>query len=394
MKYAAVKKRLRKKISKGKVMKQKAIATAALLALGTAAQAQVSSSLGSSRVGTGASPGIFSSPAVSGSSSSPTGSTLGTTSPTLGARTGTGLSTSTDPLSRPAQMNGTLGTFGNSDRIDSTVPNATPSLPNITSPTPDIATGSQGNPAGVFRDSPVLSNGITPRTGVGSPDATQGTVDPFGSPALHRSDELNGIGAPATGETGADRRLTPPPDVAPNPRPLGQTLGTDAQLSTSPATVNSVNPDTTTLNRSSLSGGQLNTTGVNTPPRNQPQPFDQALSAKIRAQMSQTPVGAKPAIRINDEAIRDMRITSQNGRVMLEGSVNSQQERDMIEKRAREVQGVAAIDNRLKVRNQNVGAPASSQSGQAQQDQDRVNGQSKQNSSDLNDEHKDVTPDR
>jgi len=376
-------------------MKKKVIATAALLALSQAAQAQLS---GPNRIGIGSSPGTFQGPTSTGSSVT-SGSTLdgsSANSPTSGARTGTGISTSTDSLSRPAQLNGTLGTFGNTDRIDSTVPDATPALPNITPSVRSSATGSQiENPPGVFRDAPIPSTGVTPRTGVGSADATQGTVDPFGSPALHRSDELNGIGAPATGETGFDRRLTPPPDVVPNPRPLGQTLGTDAQLSTSPATVNSSGGslNQTPRTEGNFNRSDLNTTGINTPPRNQPQPFDQALSAKIRAQMSQTPVGAKPVVRLNDEDIRDMRITSQNGRVTLEGTVHSQQERDVIEKRAREVQGVASIDNRLKVRGQNVGAPASSQSGESRQ-QDRASGQSKQNSSDLNDEHKDVTPDR
>jgi hypothetical protein len=143
----------------------------------------------------------------------------------------------------------------------------------------------------------------------------------------------------------------------------------------------------------------LNTTGVNTPARVNEQPLDKALSAKIRAQLSQHPVGAKPAIKIAPETIRDLRITSQNGRVVLEGNVGSKAEKDLIEVNAKEVQGVAAIDNRLKVRNERLGSPASSESGKADQSSSRSrdvidSASPKQgHSADLDDAHPEITPD-
>jgi hypothetical protein len=367
---------------KGIIMKRKIIAAAAVLAMSSAAQAQLS---GPNRIGIGSSPGTFQSP----SSSSTTTTTPGTT--------GTGQSVSSDALPRPGQSTGNLGTFGTQERINSTLPDTTPTLPNISPSLPDITSPSRQieNPAGVFRNAPTPSSGVLPQTGAGSVDATSGGLDPFGSPTLHRSDQMNGIGSPASGEIGNERgRLTPAPDVVPNPRPLGSAATLEGQPPTP------VNTDTTDMDRSALSGGpqapkvggHLNTTGVNTPPAVPQEPLDQALAAKIRAQLSQTPVGAKPVIRLDAETIRDMRITSQNGRVVLEGFVNTPQERQLAELRAREIQGVAAIDNRLKVRNKSMGAPAAGQSGQSQSTP--ASGQSKQNSSDLNDEHSDVTPDR
>lgn len=360
-------------------MKTKVIAATALLALGASAQAQLS---GQNRPGIGASPGTFQTP------SSSVGST------------GTGQSVSSDTLMRPGQTPSTQGTFGSQDRINSTLPDtARPNLPDIAPSLPNVTTGSQiENPAGVFRNSPAPSSGATPRTGVGSVDATQGAVDPFGTPIIRRNDDLNGdlngIGGPAPGETGIEgRRVTPPPNFVPVPHPLGDTSSTGTLGSPNSTTVN---PGTAGGSQAakvgSKMGSDLNTTGVNTPPRAPQQPLDQALSAKIRAQLSQTPLGEKPAVRLNGDAIRDMRITSQNGRIVLEGMVNSPPERDLIDARVREVQGVAAVDNRLKVRDQNVGAPASSESGQAQQG--RTSGESKQNSSELNEEHSGVSPDR
>ena len=87
-----------------------------------------------------------------------------------------------------------------------------------------------------------------------------------------------------------------------------------------------------------------------------------------------------------------MRITSQNGKVTLEGTVSSEKEREMIEFRAKEVQGVAKIENRLKVQNRAQGAPGSSESGQSQGRSS--SGQSPQNKSDLQEEHRELTPDR
>ena len=86
-------------------------------------------------------------------------------------------------------------------------------------------------------------------------------------------------------------------------------------------------------------------------------------------------------MRLSPETIRDMRITSQGGKVILEGNVGSAVEKQMIEVQARRVPGVVAIENRLTVRQRNVGAAATSQSGQ-----------SPRNASDLNDDHPAPSP--
>jgi hypothetical protein len=240
-------------------------------------------------------------------------------------------------------------------------------VPDITAPVPDITT-------------PV------PQTRIGTPDATARGTEPFRSDVINRNGSVNdsrdwerSLGAPGQNQNGSGR-MTPPPDITPTPRPLD---------------------DKSTFNRSSIPGASttprvgsdLNTSGINTPPRMNEQPLDRALSAKIRAQLSQTPpAGKTPAVRVSPETVRDLRITSQNGRIVLEGNVASQQEKDVIEVRAKEVQGVAAIDNRLKVRNQSQGAPASTQTGQSEQTP--RSGQTPRNSSDLNDDHSELTPDR
>jgi hypothetical protein len=235
------------------------------------------------------------------------------------------------------------------------------------------------------------STAVTPpRTSIDTPDATVGITDPFRStsPTNRPGGSINdsrewerNVGGPVSGELGRDQqRLTPPPVEPP---------------------VEPVNPDTSELDRSGLSGGpqapkipsDLNTTGVNTPPRMAEQPLDRALSAKIRAQLSTAPPVGQPVVRIAPEMVRDLRITSQNGKVILEGNVNSEREKEMIEFRAKEVQGVASVENKLKVRNQATGAPGSTQTGQSQQPAE-ASGQTPQNSSDLQDEHRDITPDR
>ena len=123
----------------------------------------------------------------------------------------------------------------------------------------------------------------------------------------------------------------------------------------------------------------LNTTGVNTPARSAEQPLDRALSAKIRAELSQT--RNRASMRLAPETVRDMRITSQGGKVILEGSVNTAAEKQMVEVQARRVPGVVAIENRLAVRNTSAGAPATGQTGQ-----------SPQNATELNDDHPALSP--
>jgi len=212
------------------------------------------------------------------------------------------------------------------------------------------------------------------------------------------------------------RRLTPIPDrTLPDVTPdLGTIQGADSTIRggsttipTSP-TINSqttgiaptspginspttgVAPTSPTVN-SAISGtapttplppmrSDLNTTGVNTPPRASEQPLDQALSAKIRAEMSQTP--ARGMARLAPETVRDLRITSQGGRVILEGNVRTPLEKQLVEAQARRVAGVVAIDNRVTVGNRSVGGPATGQTGQ-----------SRQNSSDLNDDQPATAPD-
>jgi hypothetical protein len=126
----------------------------------------------------------------------------------------------------------------------------------------------------------------------------------------------------------------------------------------------------------------LNTTGVNTPARSAEQPLDRALSAKIRAELSQMPT--RPTMRLSAETVRDMRITSQGGKVILEGNVGSAVEKQMIEVQARRVPGVVAIENRLTVRNRAAGTPATGQIGRS--------GQSPQNATELNDDHPALSP--
>jgi hypothetical protein len=246
---------------------------------------------------------------------------------------------------------------------------------------------------------PPIANPVTgpqPRTSLGTPDATAGTL---GDSLRTRSsfpssrDWESGVGASATTEIGTDsRRLTPPPStINPNLSPTLQTSPTPPAVTTPvPPPVTSPVPPASTRVTPSTSGvspttpapampSDLNTTGVNTPARTAEQPLDRALSAKIRAELSQTP--ARATMRLSPETIRDMRITSQGGKVILEGNVGSAVERQMIEVHARRVPGVVAIENRLAVRNRAAGAPATSQIGQ-----------SPRNASDLNDDHPALSP--
>ncbi|HUS35075.1 MAG TPA: BON domain-containing protein [Verrucomicrobiae bacterium] len=264
--------------------------------------------------------------------------------------------------------------------------------------TPDSAAISVAPPVANPRTGPL------PRTSLGTPDATAGTLgDSLRSRSAFPSsrDWETGVGAPAGSEIGTDsRRLTPPSSTV-NPN-ISRTLPTSptppavtrpvppavtspvapAVTSPVPPSTTTVAPSTTTVTPSTTTpgiGSDLNTTGVNTPPRAAEQPLDKALSAKIRADLSQTP--ARATMRLSPETIRDMRITSQGGKVILEGNVGSAVEKQMIEVQARRVPGVVAVENRLSVRSRDVGAPATSQIGQ-----------SPRNTTDLNDDHPALRP--
>ena len=304
-------------MEKGIFMKRYLTATAALLALSASAHAQLS---GPNRPGVGTSPGTFQTPGSTASS------------------------------------------------IEVTTPDSS-----AISVAPPIA-----NPR----------VGPQPRTSLGTPDATAGTL---GESLRNRSafpssrDWEIGVGAPATTEIGSDsRRLTPPPStINPNLPPIGGSSTSISGSSTAPGSSRIAPPisgggsGSTTQPRPLSS--DLNTTGVNTPARVNEQPLDKALSAKIRAQLSQTQNRASTSLA--PEVVRDMRITSQGGKVILEGNVRSAAEKRMVEMEARRVPGVIAVENRLTVRNQNTGAPAAGQIGE-----------SPRNTSDLNDDHPALSP--
>jgi len=232
-----------------------------------------------------------------------------------------------------------------------------------------------------------------PQTRLGTPNATAGATDPFRStttPTMRPNGSINdsrdwerSVGGPATGDFGEDRggQLTPPPDIVGPVRPL-------------------TGGGSTTVPGSGITS-DLNMSGINTPPAVPEQPLDRSLSAKIRSQLSLTPrsLGTVPrtgemATTVSPETVRDLRITSRNGTVVLEGTANSEAERASIEAQARRVQGVANTENRLTVRNPSpVGAPGSAQSDQSQQLPDVSTGQTPQNSTDLRNESRELTPD-
>ncbi len=111
----------------------------------------------------------------------------------------------------------------------------------------------------------------------------------------------------------------------------------------------------------------LNATGINTPASRPEGPLDQALSAKIRAQLSQQPTNSTDSLKIAPATVRDLRITSQSGKVILEGTVENWEQKGMIEKQAKAIPGVASVDNRIRIGRSEVGGPPTSLSGQAAQ---------------------------
>ena len=262
------------------------------------------------------------------------------------------------------------GTFQTPGSSESSIQVTTPTSPiTVTPTTPDTANISVAPPVANPR------NGPLPRTSLGTPDPRGGALsDSLGSRSAFPSsrDWETGTGAAGVNQT-ESRRLTPIPngsrtDVTPD---LQTIEGAGTTIRGGGAASTSAQP---TL------PSDLNTTGVNTPPRASEQPLDKALSAKIRAQLSQTPV--KGMSRLAPETVRDLRITSQGGKVILEGNVNTQAERQLVEVQARQVPGVVAVENRMSLRSRSdVGAPATGQIGQ-----------SRQNRSDLNEERPATSP--
>jgi hypothetical protein len=294
---------------KGSIMKHFLTATTALLAL--SAQAQVS---GPNRPGPGSSPGTFQTPSSSSSS-------IQVTTP------------------------------------DSANISVAPRTPN-----PDL--------------SPV------PQTSLGTPDASGGALtDSLRSRSSFPSSRNAETGASDRSALDQNeieaRRLTPLPDITPPLQPINPPLqpiqGAGSTIrGTTPNTANPAAPFATGTNASGAASttvpppmpSDLNTTGINTPPRVPEQPLDQALSAKLRAQLSQTPRSG--AARLSPETIRDLRITSQGGKVILEGNVMTLAQKQLVENQARQIPGVVAVENRLNIRETAVGSPATGQTGQGQ----------------------------
>jgi hypothetical protein len=266
------------------------------------------------------------------------------------------------------------GTFQTPGAVDSSVKTTTPDLPPLTTEPPDATP----------------RTGPLPRTTIGSPDATDGALTdslrPRTSFPSSRDWETGAVGGSPSREVGRDSsRLTPPP--TPNLPNIAPQLP-DVTPRLDP--IRGGGPDTAVNGAQRPLRSDLNTTGVNTPPSINEQPLDKALSAKIRAQLSE-PVGTRSgssAMNLAPETVRDLRITSQNGRIVLEGMVNTPAEKQVIEKRAKEVPGVIGVDDRITIRNRPAGSPASGQNGQA--DSSATSGQTKQNRSDLHelDDHR------
>jgi hypothetical protein len=316
-------------------MKKQLLATAALLAV--TAHGQLA---GPNRPGPGTSPGTFSPP-----------------------------QTVIDPPSTVVRPPATI--TSPPGQVPATVPPATSSfqtLPPVVNDTPAAINNSAITRP--FATDPVVGprNGVLPNTAIGTPNginpdsADIRARSSFNGGAINDSTawDTNAAGAAGSFQSGTDsagQRLTPP----------------------------------------SSTGPIETTTGVRNPPRIMEQPLDRAMSAKVRAQLSATqPVGSQP---LPPELIRDLRITTQNGRVVLEGAVASVQQREQIERLVRQVQGVSAIEDRLTLNGRAVGGAAGSQIGSSTNATTNVpsTGQSPQNRSDLDglsDNHPEIAPDK
>src|SRR2546421_6832568 len=191
------------------------------------------------------------------------------------------------------------GTFQTPGSASSSIQTTTtdPAAPTIT--TPDTAAIGVAPPVVNPPNVPV------PGTSIGTPDATAGTLgDSLRSRSSFPSSRDWETGAVGASRPLEPRRITPPLDTI---QDSGTTIrGTDTTI-----------PPSTNLNSSAISGtatpsqpampSDLNSTGVNTPPRANELPLDKALSAKIRAQLSQMPKTG--TARLSPETIRDLRIT-------------------------------------------------------------------------------------
>ncbi|HEY6227077.1 MAG TPA: BON domain-containing protein [Verrucomicrobiae bacterium] len=272
------------------------------------------------------------------------------------------------------------GTFQTPGATDSSIQTTSPSTSStITPTTPDTSNIRVGPP--VVNPQP----GTVPRTSLGTPDATGGAAsDSLRSRSTFptsRDWETGAVGGSGANQS-ETRRLTPIPDrtlpdITPNQPKINPDLPTINGAGSTVSGAAGSGFSSTTVQPALRS--DLNTSGVNTPARVNEQPLDKALSAKIRAELSQTP--PKGMARLAPETVRDLRITSDGGKVILEGNVNTMAERQLMEAQARRVPGVVAIENRVKVSNRGVGAPAAGQIGQ-----------SRQNSSDLNDDSSTAAP--
>jgi len=205
----------------------------------------------------------------------------------------------------------------------------------------------------------------------------------------------NNVGGAANSDIGTDAgRLTPPPNINPPLTGTGSatmTTPSDVLRGTSPVNgLNATSPNIGTaattpavgLNPTSpVVGSELNTTGVPASGALDQQPLDRAMTAKIRSQLSGSPRAGVTAIA--PELVKGLNISSQNGRVIIEGNVPNQATRAAIMRRAREVQGAAGVVDRMTISGNAVGAPGAAQSGQSPQNQD-----------DLNDSHPEISPDR
>ena len=243
------------------------------------------------------------------------------------------------------------------------LPGATSSSIQVT--TPDSAAISVAPPITNPDLSPV------PHTPIGTPSASGGTItDQLRTESSFPSsrDWETGSANRAVNQNEAGRRLTPLPETVPTLPPIQGDPSTSIH-GTTPAT-----QSRSTLDGSGVSGtgatptpaipSDLNTTGVNTPARVPEKPLDKALTAKIRAQLTEVPQSA--AARLSPETIRDLRITSQGGKIILEGNVNSAAQKQLAEVEARRVPGVVAVENHLNVHDTSLGAPATGQTGQGQ----------------------------
>lgn len=314
------------------------------------------------------------------------------------AATGPGVGAATRSLS----PNVGTSPAGTSPSVNS--PITTPSTAPTTTTTPSTSSPSNFDvvPPPVMPNDPINDRFTIPRNSSGIstiPPLPSGT-DPLRSRSAFPTsrDWENNVGGAANSDIGTDAgRLTPPPDINVRPRPLTgtgsatMTTPSDVIRGTSPNTgLNATSPTigtattspVTGLNATSpVAGSELNTTGTPATGGLDRQPLDRAMTAKIRSQLSVSP---KPgATAISPELINGLRISSQNGRVVIEGNVPNEAMRDSIMRRAGEVQGTGGIIDRMTVANSAVGAPGSTQSGQSPQNQD-----------DLNDNHPQISPDK